>query len=293
MKIAIFSKGGKYLTYSELEQWSELLEIHNISCSINYCDDCDNSVIVNQQIKELGFDMYKDVTEVSIDTEFVISYGGDGTFLHSIDMFKKLNIPILGINSGRLGFLASVPRNEIEKAILAIKEKQYTVEERPLNKVKSDNFEGYFFNEFTIQKRSLGMIDVSLYINSGYVANYLADGLIISSPSGSTAYSMSVGGPIVAPECNCYIVNPIAPHNLNMRPLVISDNSFIELSGESRDNELLATMDNRSYKIENHTKFIIEKSKYKIKLVKLKNTTFFKTIREKLMWGIDSRQGNN
>lgn len=288
MKIALFTKEDKYLTKEEVEQWSEIAIKHNIEFYIN----CDIAHKFGTDRDNLEIKCYQNSSDLPDDISFAVSYGGDGTFLHSIEIFRGTNIPILGVNSGRLGFLASIRRDEIEEAISALKNGEYTIEERPLIEVSSMDVNGHAFNEFAIQRKTIGMIDVTLTIDGEYVANYMADGLIISTPSGSTAYSMSVGGPIMSPSCNCYIINPISPHNLNMRPLVISDNSVIEISGESRNREMYATIDNRSIEVQNNQKIVIKKSRHNARLVKLSNISFFNTIREKLMWGIDSRQIN-
>lgn len=287
MKIALYSKGGKYLTDSELEQWSILTEKYGVSCSINV-DAFDDEFA--HKAKAYKFDTYHGAEDLDKGISFIICYGGDGTLLHSIDKFGKLNIPILGVNSGRLGFLANVPKEDAAAALKALIDGEYHIEERSLMEIESEEMHSLAFNEFTLQKNTMGMINVALVVNGEYVADYMADGLIISSPSGSTAYSMSVGGAIIAPDCDCYIVNPIAPHNLNMRPIIINDNSILELSAVSRDNEVLATMDNRWFKVKNGQKFTVKKSSYKVRLVKLRNSSFYKTIREKLMWGIDIRQ---
>ncbi|MEG0499581.1 MAG: NAD(+)/NADH kinase [Rikenellaceae bacterium] len=286
MKIAIYTKGGKYLTDEEMVLWGVLMTRYGVSCSVNSNGDA----TFLQRAVSLGFEVYNNVSELSEDTSFLISYGGDGTFLHSIEMLRELSIPILGINSGRLGFLASVPREETEMAIKALLSGDYTIEKRPLMEITSKGETFYAFNEFTLQKSTLSMINVQLLIGGEYVANYMADGLIVSTPSGSTGYSMSVGGAIIAPDCNCFIINPIAPHNLNMRPIIISDHSILELSAVSREKGLLATMDNRWSEIENGVTFTVKKSSYNIALVKLRNTSFYKTIREKLMWGMDARE---
>lgn len=286
MKIALYSKGGKYLTDKELEQWSILTRKYGISCCINVDGNNDEFAA---KANQYHFGLYCDADDLDKDISFIICYGGDGTLLHSIEKFGKLNIPILGVNSGRLGFLASVLKEDAELALEALVKGEYDIEERPLMEIDSEEMHSLAFNEFTLQKNTLGMINVALSINGEYVADYMSDGLIVSSPSGSTAYSMSVGGAIIAPDCACYIVNPIAPHNLNMRPIIINDNSLLELSAESRDNEVLATMDNRWFKVKNGQTFTVKKSSYKVKLVKLKNNSFYKTIREKLMWGIDLR----
>lgn len=285
MKIAIYTKGGKYLTEDEMVQWGAMIARYGLSCSVNANGD---EEFVQRMVGK-GFEVYDDVSDITEDTSFVVSYGGDGTFLHSIEMLRGRDIPILGINSGRLGFLASVPREGAEEAIEALINGDYTIEERPLIEIISNGHTSFAFNEFTLQKSTLSMINVKLMVNGEYVANYMSDGLIVSSPSGSTAYSMSVGGAIIAPDCNCFIVNPIAPHNLNMRPIIISDQSVLELSAVSRESGVLATMDNRWSNVENGAHFVVKKSLYHIRLVKLKNTSFYKTIREKLMWGIDAR----
>lgn len=286
MRIAIYTKGGKYLTDNEMKHWGELMKRYNLSCSINYDGDEEFASLA----KSFGFELYDKPCQIAYDTKFIISYGGDGTLLHSIEKFREYDIPILGVNSGRLGFLASVPREDAEAALQSLIRGDYTLEQRSLMAVESAGLTTYVFNEFTLQKSSFSMINVKLLINGEYVANYMSDGLIVSSPSGSTAYSMSVGGAIIAPDCNCYIINPIAPHNLNMRPIIISDTSVLELSAESRDDIVLATMDNRWQNVPCGQKFIVRKSSYNVRFIKLKNISFYRTIREKLMWGIDSRQ---
>lgn len=287
--IAIYTKGEKYLTDEELEQWSVLIKKYDLVCSIN---SSDNLSFCSKALK-YGFTIYNDVEELPQSLSLVVSYGGDGTFLHSIDKFKERNLPILGINSGRLGFLASVPRGEIEVALVAVLAGEYEIEQRPLIEITSEGNRWYAFNEFTLQKSALSMISVRLSVDGEYVADYMGDGLIISTPSGSTAYSMSVGGAIMAPTCSCFMVNPIAPHNLNMRPIIINDTSVLELSADSRDDKALATMDNRFLDAANGKKFRVVKSRYNVKLLKLKNSSFYKTIREKLMWGFDVRQLGN
>lgn len=287
MNIAIYTKGGKYINHSDLKSLSLVAHKYGINFFVSglalsggECDDIRH-----------GVSAYSSISELPSDISFVMSYGGDGTFLHSLDMARELDVPVLGVNSGRLGFLASVPREGLEEAFSAVIGGEYTIEHRPLIEVESEGLTmGYAFNEFTLQKSELGMIKVTLHINNEYVADYMADGLIVSSPSGSTAYSMSVGGAIIAPECSCYIINPIAPHNLNMRPVVVSDDAHVVLKGEGRNASLLATLDNRSFEVKNNQVFNLKKSSYSVKLIKLNTSSFFRTIREKLLWGIDTRE---
>lgn len=290
MNIVIYTKGGKYINNSDLESLSLLSKKYGINFFVS-------GLALGGEVlggARYGMSTYLSINELPSDISFVMSYGGDGTFLHSLDMARELDVPVLGVNSGRLGFLASVPRENLEEAFSAVVGGEYTIEHRPLIEVESEGVTlGYAFNEFTLQKSELGMIKVTLHINNEYVADYMADGLIVSSPSGSTAYSMSVGGAIIAPECSCYIINPIAPHNLNMRPVVVSGTSCVTMQGEGRNAGLLATLDNRSFEVKNNQVFTLKKSSYSVKLIKLNTSSFFRTIREKLLWGIDTREESN
>ncbi len=285
MKLAIYTKGDKYLTSSELILWGELCDRYSIEGYVSYTGDADFA----SQAQNSGLKVYCSVEELDDDIKLVVSYGGDGNFLHTIDRFRERNLPILGINSGRLGFLANVLREELEEAVKAIVSEDYMIEERPLIEGHIDNEVLYAFNDITLQKCDNGMLSLKIEIDGEFVAKYMADGLIVASPSGSTAYSLSVGGAIIAPSCNCFIVTPIAPHNLNVRPLIINDNSEIVLSGESRSEKMLATFDNRSVEVVNYKKIKIFRSKYSVKLIKLSGNSFYKTIREKLMWAYDKR----
>lgn len=226
--------------------------------------------------------------------DFAISFGGDGTFLSSVRKMGHDFIPILGINSGRLGFLATVSTNDIRKAANRLIEGDFEVERRTMIKFQSSNIPENIptraLNEFTIQKCGTAMVMINVVIDNQAIGSYWADGIIVSTPTGSTAYSMSVGGAILTPGCRTLIISPIAPHNLNIRPLVVSDSSKIELEVTTRSrNCAIATVDNREYKIESGTKFEIKRSKYELEVIKFKDDNFYKTIREKLLWGVDPR----
>ncbi len=285
MRIAIYTQGEEYITPKEIHLWGEICSRYSINCYIN---DTKNNEL-KTEAEKVGITIYSNV-DLLPHLDLVVSYGGDGNFLYTIEFFREKNIPILGINSGRLGFLANVPRTELELAIEQFVNGNYTIEERHLIEVIRGEEIWYAFNEFTLQKRGFGMIDVYLVIDGEYVADYMADGLIISSPSGSTAYSMSVGGAIVAPNCNCFVITPIAPHNLNMRPLIVNDHATLEVRGESRNYNILATTDNRSIESISGERFLVKRSDYSVKLVKLVGNSFYKTIRQKLMWGVDARK---
>jgi NAD+ kinase len=226
--------------------------------------------------------------------EIALSIGGDGTFLNTAAHIGKKEIPILGINTGNLGFLADVPSEEILLALDAILANKYIIEERTLLYVQTSDgteFEYPFaLNEVSVQKQdSSSMISINASVNGELVHTYRADGLIISTPTGSTAYSMSVGGPLVAPQSENFILSPVASHSLNVRPLIVPDSWTIELEVDSRSHCFLVALDGRSEVFEQSTKLTITKADFKVKVMKQINHTFFDTLKNKLMWGVDKR----
>lgn len=225
--------------------------------------------------------------------DYLLSVGGDGTFLETLMYIRDSGIPVLGINTGRLGFLANVAKSEIQSAIDALISKKYTVEKRALLSLTSpqDLFGevNYALNELTIFKDSPAMITIHTYINGDYLNSYFADGLIISTPTGSTAYSLSCGGPIVMPGSQNYVITPVSPHNLNVRPLVISDSNTIKLTVEGRSKYYIASLDSRNKTIEATTELEIKKADFNLNIIQLENQNFFNTIRNKLLWGLDKR----
>ncbi|MBP5408643.1 MAG: NAD kinase [Prevotella sp.] len=228
------------------------------------------------------------------DADFVISMGGDGTFLRAASMVGSKETPILGINTGRLGFLADVNAHEIEHIINALYEDDFTLETRAVILVETDGqlLQGYPFalNDVAILKRdSASMISIRANINGQYLNTYQADGLVISTPTGSTAYSLSVGGPIIVPGTKVFSMTAVAPHSLNVRPIVLPDNSVIELGVESRSHNFLVAIDGRSEKCNEGTKITLRRAPYDIKVVKRSDHRYFNTLREKMMWGADTR----
>jgi len=227
------------------------------------------------------------------DTDYLISIGGDGTFLEAITVIRDSGIPILGINAGRLGFLANVTSHETDQAIDWLISKKYEIEERSLLEFASDQmvFSDYpnALNECTIQKAGSSLTTFHVTINDEYIISYWADGLIIATPTGSTAYSLSVGGPIVLPQSNDFIITPIAAHNLNVRPLVIPDSARLSITVEGRTDHYLATLDSRSAKCNINNKINISKAQFSIRMIKLPEINFYSTLRNKLMWGSDKR----
>lgn len=234
-----------------------------------------------------------DSGDLPTDTEFIISLGGDGTILDTASMVGEKEIPIIGINSGRLGFLANISREEISSALDAVVAGNFSFDERSLMEItKPANLFGRFnaaLNEITIQKKDSSMITINVFLNNEFVNTYWADGLIISTPTGSTAYSLSVGGPIISPLSETFVISPIAPHNLTVRPLVVEDRHEIKLTINGRGKSFLLSMDSHSVELNNKTEIIIKKSKTIVKLVKLKHQDFYSTLRNKLLWGIDKR----
>ena len=229
------------------------------------------------------------------NVDLVISMGGDGTFLKAACMVGEREIPILGINKGRLGFLADVLPSEIEDVLEHVLRRDYMIENHTVIKLEADgecvDCCPFALNDIAVLKRdTASMISIKAYVNGEFLVNYQADGLIIATPTGSTAYSLSNGGPIIVPQSGSLCITPVAPHSLNIRPIVINDTSGIELEVCSRSHNFLVAIDGRSMKLTEGTRLTIRKADYMVKLVKLKNQRYFSTLHRKLMWGADSRQ---
>jgi NAD+ kinase len=226
--------------------------------------------------------------------DFFISIGGDGTLLDSVCLVGSQEIPILGLNTGRLGFLATVATDKIEESLVNLFAGNYQIESRTLLSLESNRklFHGVNFalNEFTIHKRDTSsMITVHTYIDGKYLNSYWADGLIVSTPTGSTGYSLSCGGPLITPGAKNFVLTPVSPHNLNVRPIIVSDESVISFEIEGRTDKFLISLDSRSTAISSDLKLSVKKEKFSAKLVKLPNDHFFDTLRQKLNWGFDMR----
>lgn len=227
-------------------------------------------------------------------TQFVLSIGGDGTLLDTVTYVGQLQIPILGINTGRLGFLATITPDRMSQAIDALFKGHFTIEERSLIRLDTDPdvFGGINFglNEFSILKRDTSsMIVVHTYIDGEYLNSYWADGLIVSTPTGSTGYSLSCGGPVMLPQTNNFIIAPVCPHNLNVRPMVVSDQSVISFEIEGRGTSYMLSLDSRSVPIEASVQMAVRRETFNARLVKLNHVNFLSTLRSKLNWGLDRR----
>lgn len=232
--------------------------------------------------------------------DLFFSLGGDGTILRAITYIRDLNIPILGINTGRLGFLANIQKNAIEESIELLIAEEYKIQERTLLSIRTSppvesfNELSFALNEITIaRKNTTSMIGVKTFLDKEYLTNYWADGLIIATPTGSTGYSLSCNGPVISPNSKNFVITPIAPHNLNARPMVIPDDTSLELEVDSREKSFLISLDSRITSLPRDTKIFIEKSPFTIKSIIPSNQSFLTTLRTKLLWGEDTRNGSN
>lgn len=236
--------------------------------------------------------------ELHFSYDFFFSIGGDGTMLRAVTYVRDLGIPIIGINTGRLGFLATVQQETIRQALAELLNKEYEITRRSVleatvspeteeAEIKSVNFA---LNEIAVsRKNTTSMITIATYLNDEYLTSYWADGLMVATPTGSTGYSLSCGGPVISPEAGCLVITPIAPHNLNARPLVIDDSTHIKLKVSGREDAYLLSLDSRVTTISNKAEVTIQKAPFHINMVSLKSESFLKTLRKKLLWGEDKR----
>ncbi len=223
----------------------------------------------------------------------MVCYGGDGTLLEGVHRLGGEPVPVMGINAGHLGFLTSAPSSGLNLIFEEIAEHRLVTEPRSMIEVEGDFAEApsprLALNEFAVQRHGAGMISVETYVDSQMVATYHGDGVIVSTPTGSTAYSLSAGGPVVAPSCACMVISPLAPHNLTMRPVVIPDSSVIRLHVHARQSDAFITLDNRAYPISEGAAFTLRRAEQPIFLAVPHNISFYDTLRNKMMWGIDIR----
>lgn len=232
--------------------------------------------------------------ELAGQIDFLISIGGDGTLLDTVTLVQDSGIPVVGINLGRLGFLAGIAKEDIEEAVNSLVKGHYSIDKRTLLRLEADRelFGGvnYALNELVIHKKDTSsMIIIHAYLNGEFLNSYWCDGLIISTPTGSTGYNLSCGGPIVFPRSENFIITPISPHNLNVRPVVVSDSSVISFEIEGRSSYFLLSLDSRSETIESTVQFAARKENFSINLLRLNTENYLGTLRNKLMWGLDTR----
>ncbi|WP_104734754.1 NAD kinase [Hanstruepera ponticola] len=293
MKIAVFGQSFQKSNEESLHILLNCLKDKNITVHIErqFFNTAKN--LFNNLLDSNNHNTF-DILDSSFD--LLISIGGDGTILRAITFVKDLNIPIIGINTGRLGFLATIQNEDIPSAIRAILDKKYKISERNLLTISTnpdyDDFKilDFALNEIAVsRKNTTSMITVETRLNGEYLTSYWSDGLIISTPTGSTGYSLSCGGPVITPDTNSFVITPIAPHNLSARPLVITDSTEIQLKVSGREDNFLVSLDSRIATLSNDTIVTIKKAPFKIKMVELLDESFLDTLRKKLLWGEDKR----
>ncbi|WP_341842471.1 NAD kinase [Chitinophaga caseinilytica] len=226
--------------------------------------------------------------------EFLVSLGGDGTLLDTVSFIRDKNIPVMGVNFGRLGFLAGIGRNAVHELVDSLVSRSYVVDKRTLLHLDASTplfgDVPYALNEFTIHKKDTSaMVKIHTYLNGEFLNTYWADGLIVATPTGSTGYSLSCGGPIVFPEAANFVITPVAPHNLNVRPIVVPDDNVISFEVEGRSDQFICTLDSRMEVIDNRVQLAVKKEDFTIQLLRLNESNFLHTLRDKLLWGIDTR----
>lgn len=291
MKIAIYSRGIENDQHKDMVILLEELKKHQVEPV--FFQDFFNQFYsaVNMTDKYSTFNSAEDLDE-SIDC--VISLGGDGTLLDTLSFVQDKGIPVLGINYGRLGFLANIGKEDIRLAIKALAERTYVTDNRTLIHLDADipifDKVPYGLNEFSIQKKdSSSMIKIHTYLNGEFLNAYWADGLIVATPTGSTGYSLSCNGPIVFPESGSFVITPIAPHNLNIRPIIVPDNNIISFEVEGRTDSFICTLDSRRVVVHKEAQLAVKKEKFGINLIRLNENNFLQTLRNKLSWGFDKR----
>ena len=291
MKIILFSRPQVAHSPEKLCQLFDMMARYGFDYEVN--SEFADFVRQTTNIPISQAQCYQDLIDANSNADIMVCYGGDGTLLEGVHRLNGLPIPVMGINAGHLGFLTSSAGGGFEEVFEQIHEGKIKVEPRSVLRVEG-TIEGQpqellALNEFAVQRHGPGLISVETYVNDQMVATYHGDGVIVSTPTGSTAYSLSAGGPVVVPTCQCFVISPLAPHNLTMRPVVIPDSAEIRLKLKTRHSSAYVMLDNRTYSVASDTLFRITRSKQQILLAVPHNISFYDTLRNKMMWGIDIR----
>jgi NAD+ kinase len=292
MKVAIF---GQYYQNDTRPIIKDIFVFFNRNEVELIIEESFLKILYEEKILEKQYKTFKTGAELDRNIDILISIGGDGTILRAATYVGDSGIPILGVNAGRLGFLAKVQKEDIQSFLQIVLEKKYTFSERSLLRLETKPHHeaieiDFAMNEISVSRKdTTSMITIETSLNDEYLNSYWADGLIISTPTGSTGYSLSCGGPILTPDVKGFVITPIAPHNLNARPLVIPDNTRIKLKVSGREEQYLVSLDSRILSIDNNSELHISKNPFSINMVEFPNETFFKTLRKKLLWGEDKR----
>jgi len=291
MKIAIYSRVFNKSDLTVIQQLFDYVFQYGLEPVI----DKDYYELLKSKVKfKKEPETFETHSDIKNNAECMMSIGGDGTLLDTVALVRNSGIPIVGVNVGRLGFLAGTGKEDIEETIKAITNKSYTVDQRTLIHVDSNKpifgEVNYGLNEFSIHKKdSSSMIIIHTYINGELLNSYWADGLIIATPTGSTGYNLSCGGPIIFPSSENFVITPIAPHNLNVRPIVVSHDSVLSFEIEGRNENFLCTLDSRYEAIDTSYQLAVRKEEFTVGLLRINDVNFLSTLRNKLMWGLDKR----
>lgn len=292
MKVAIYSRVIDQDDYSEIQNLFDELNSLQIEPVIYQAFFEQIVPVVRFHLDKLTTFNSSDDLDESI--EFVISLGGDGTLLDTVTLVRNKQIPILGINFGRLGFLASIGKEELKTAVASMVNRQFVIDRRSLIHLDADKLlfgeTPYALNEFAIHKTDTSpMIKIHTYLNGEFLNTYWSDGLIVSTPTGSTGYSLSCGGPVVFPDSGSFVITPVAPHNLNVRPLVVPDDNIISFEVESRSENFICALDSRREIVSKNIQLAVKREKFDVSIVRLNENNFLSTLRNKLSWGLDTR----
>ncbi|MCG7502006.1 NAD kinase [Tenacibaculum sp. Mcav3-52] len=292
-KVAIYGQAYTTLADKEVKILLTILEKHNI---VVFFEQQFYNLFLEKNSLNKKYPTYAHFNDLSNTFDVMFTIGGDGTILRAVTYIRDLDIPIMGINTGRLGFLATIQKDQIEEAINLMLKKEYTLQERSLLQIETspttEDFSelNFALNEVTIARRNTtSMIGIKTSLNEEYLTNYWADGLIIATPTGSTGYSLSCDGPVILPNSKSFVITPIAPHNLNARPMVIPDNTDILLEVSAREKDFLISLDSRITTVSLETEIKIQKAPFTIKSILPKNQSYLNTLRGKLLWGEDIR----
>jgi len=291
MKIAIYSRIIDYEQRSEIQQlFDELIKQHIEPVIYHpFLEKIRSEFLLPSDISS-----FNESEDLNGSIEFIISLGGDGTLLDTVSLVRDKNIPVLGINFGRLGFLASIGKEDLKTAVSALVNRTFVIDKRSLIHLDSNKKlfgkVPYALNEFAIHKTDTSpMIKIHTYLNGEFLNTYWSDGLIVSTPTGSTGYSLSCSGPVVFPDSSSFVITPVAPHNLNVRPIVVPDNNIISFEIEGRAEQFICALDSRKEIVDMNVQLAVRRESFTISLVRLNENNFLQTLRNKLSWGLDTR----
>ena len=291
MRIAIYSRGIENNQHNDMELLLE--ELNACKAEPVFSQDFFNQFYSTVKFKG-KYSTFSSSDDLDDSIDCLISLGGDGTLLDTVALVRDKEIPVLGINYGRLGFLANIGKEDLHSAIKSLVERTYVLDKRTLIHLDADiplfGKTPYGLNEFTIQKTdSSSMIKIHTYLNGEFLNTYWADGLIVATPTGSTGYSLSCNGPVVFPDSRSFVITPVAPHNLNIRPIIIPDDNIISFEVEGRTDSYICTLDSRREVVPKEAQLAIKKENFEINLIRLNENNFLQTLRNKLSWGLDKR----